>query len=253
MFIHCHSVHDYPALPPEAAYKWPLKRGGQGVGRAEWPGCWLRHSLTALSRSLSRPFIWAVGEGKRAKAGGTRGERDFPLGRKKKGETAGKPRECVKVIVFCVLGKSHAHKNLTAVNFFLFSKAPKHTSPANNMFSPMFTGRHKSMCWRLCAKIEALLDLPCSEGGGKNKVATWPWVFSLTWERLVTGHFVTSQGTPFKKCYCAVGRSKEQVQWVKNNSNYRMKMWPKEAYSHIFWLTPHSRPIISPLCYWSTA
>lgn len=52
MFIHCHSVHDYPALPPEAAYKWPLKREGQGVGRAEWPGCWLWHSLTALSRSL---------------------------------------------------------------------------------------------------------------------------------------------------------------------------------------------------------
>lgn len=52
MFIHCHSVHDYAALPPEAAYKWPLKRGGQGVGRAEWPGCWLWHSLTALSRSL---------------------------------------------------------------------------------------------------------------------------------------------------------------------------------------------------------
>lgn len=52
MFIHCHSVHDYPALPPEAAYKWPLKRGGQGVGRAEWPSSWLRHSLTALSRSL---------------------------------------------------------------------------------------------------------------------------------------------------------------------------------------------------------
>lgn len=50
--MHCHSVHDYPTLPPEAAYKWPLKRGGQGVGRAEWPGCWLWHSLTALSRSL---------------------------------------------------------------------------------------------------------------------------------------------------------------------------------------------------------
>lgn len=65
MFIHCHSVHDYPALPPEAAYKWPLKRGGQGVGRAEWPGCWLRHFLTALSRSLSRPFILAVDERKK--------------------------------------------------------------------------------------------------------------------------------------------------------------------------------------------
>lgn len=28
-------MHDYPALPPEAAYKWPLKSEGQRVGRAE--------------------------------------------------------------------------------------------------------------------------------------------------------------------------------------------------------------------------
>lgn len=64
MFIHCHSVHDYPTLPPEAAYKWPLKRGGQGGGCAEWPGCWLRHSLTALSRSLLR-HLFGLSVGKK--------------------------------------------------------------------------------------------------------------------------------------------------------------------------------------------
>lgn len=146
MFIHCHSVHDYPALPPEAAYKWPLKRGGQGVGRAEWPGCWLRHFLTALSRSLSRPFIWAVDEGKRAKAGGTRGERNFPLGQNK-GERVGKLRECVRVIMFCVLEKSHAHKQ------GVFN-TPKHICPENNIFSPVFRPQKDVMLFKKKSKIQ---------------------------------------------------------------------------------------------------
>lgn len=68
MFIHCHSVHDYPALPPEAAYKWPLKRGGQEVGRAEWPGCWARHSVTALSRSLFSHLFGLSAGGKKKRS-----------------------------------------------------------------------------------------------------------------------------------------------------------------------------------------
>lgn len=206
MFIHCHSVHDYPALPPEAAYKWPLKRGGQGVGRAEWPGCWLRHSLTALSRSLSRPFIWAVGEGKRAKAGGTRGERDFPLGRKKRGRQR-ESRGCVwKSSFFCVLGKSHAHKNLTAVNFFHFAKA-QNIQVQRTIYSALcLQAATKACADGFVLKLKLCWTFRVQKVVVKNKVATWPWVFSLTWERLVMGHFVTSQGTPFKKCYCAVGK-----------------------------------------------
>lgn len=43
-------------------------KGGQGGGRAEWPGCWLRHSLTALSRShFSLLLGGSGGEGEREK------------------------------------------------------------------------------------------------------------------------------------------------------------------------------------------
>lgn len=135
IFIHCHSVHDYPALPPEAAYKWPLKRGGQGVGRAEWPDCWLRHFLTALSRSLSRPFIWAVDERKRAKAGGTRGERDFTLA-KIKVERVGKSS-------FLLLWEN-VTLTIKVLVCFIFN-TPKQIHPESK-FSPAFTATKKMCC-----------------------------------------------------------------------------------------------------------
>lgn len=138
MFIHCHSVHDYPALPPEAAYKWPLKRGGQGVGRAEWPGCRLRHSLTALSRSLSRPFIWAVGEGEKSKSGRNKRRARLPAGAEKRGRLRESPGSVWKSSFF----------------FFAFRENLTFTVPLlicsillNDIHSPMFATRHQKM-WR---------------------------------------------------------------------------------------------------------